>query len=322
MNKITASFPSADKINTVSYKIWTPDADVPVRAVVQLSHGMCEYAERYTAYAEHLTSRGIVFGGNDHVGHGDTAPSPDDYGYFPAPDSAGILAADVAQMSLILREQYPDVPLILLGHSMGSFITRLYLTEYAENLDGVIIMGTGGKQPTTLGMMVASLIGRFRGARHRSGLLHKLAFSGYNKRFGKGADKNAWLTKDDEIVARYDADERCTFNFTVSGYYTLFDLIGRISGPEWAEKLPTDLPMLLVSGADDPVGNYGKGVGQVAAWLAGAGVKDMTVHLFPGDRHEILNETDRADVYTWIDRWIDRVITPEAAYEYEPHEDN
>lgn len=317
MKKSVSTFLSADGKTAVSYKIWEPDDASSIRAVVQLSHGMCEYVDRYAAYAEHLTARGIVFAGNDHLGHGDTAASPDDYGYIADEDGAELLVRDVAQMSTLLRGRYPDKPLILLGHSMGSFVARLYLTEFSENLDGVIIMGTGGKKPAGLGKFVAGLIGGTRGERRRSKLLQAMTFAGNLKRTPKEEGTFAWLTKDREIVRAYEADERCGFNFTAQGYYDLFDLISRISGEEWAQKLPIDLPMLLVSGADDPIGGYGKGVGEVAALLAGAGVRDMTVHLFPGDRHEILNETDRAEVYAFIDEWLDRVITPAEAYEYE-----
>lgn len=320
MIKTVSSYPSADEKNTVSYKLWAPDEGQEVRAVVQLSHGMCEYVERYAAYAEHLTARGIVFAGNDHLGHGDTAASPDDYGFIADEGGADLLVRDVAQLSAILRAQYPDKKLILLGHSMGSFIARLYLTEFAENLDGVIIMGTGGKKPAGLGKFVASLVSSFGGNRKRSKLLQALCFAGNLKRTPKEEGVFAWLTKDREIVRAYEADERSGFNFTAAGYYDLFDLISRISGEEWAQKLPTDLPMLLVSGADDPIGGYGKGVGQVAALLSGIGVRDMTVKLFPGDRHEILNETDRADVYAYLDEWIDRVITPAEEYQYEHKE--
>lgn len=320
MIRQTGTFSSSDGINTVSYKIWEPDAGEEIRAVVQLSHGMCEYVDRYASYAEHLTSRGIVFAGNDHLGHGDTAASPADYGYIAAEDGPSLLVRDVAQMSRLLREKYPEKPLILLGHSMGSFVARLYLTEFAEYLDGVILMGTGGKKPTGLGMFVASLVGSLRGARHRSKLLQTLCFAGNLKRTPKEEGVFAWLTKDRSVVAAYEKDERCGFNFTAKAYYDLFDLISRISTGEWAAKLPTDLPMLLVSGAEDPIGGYGKGVGEVAALLAGVGVKDMTVHLFPDDRHEILNETDRDDVYAYLDAWVDRIITPEPAFEYEKRE--
>ncbi|MCQ2354527.1 MAG: alpha/beta hydrolase [Clostridia bacterium] len=303
MEPIRGTFKSTDGIHESVYKIWEPEGEI--RGIVQLSHGMCEHTARYDEYARHLSARGIVFAGNDHLGHGETAKDDKDLGFFGGKNGGNLLVDDVHKMTKILKEKYPDIPLVLLGHSMGSFVARLYLSEYAEELDGAIIMGTmGTKSPTTLGKILAASIRLVRGDRHRSKLLKKIVFGGYTKRFGKNAHPASWISKDTERVLKYAADPKCTFDFTAAGYFDLFDMVSCVSTPEWAARIPVDLPMLLISGAEDPVGSYGKGVGQVAGLIAGAGAKDLTVKLFPGDRHEVLNETDREDVYEYIDGWL------------------
>ena len=314
------TFLSTDGKTSVSYKIWAPDGDAAVKGVLQISHGMCEYVGRYEDFALYLVSLGWVVAGNDHLGHGDTAASDEDLGYFAEKDGYKLLVDDVHTLTGILKEKYPDVPFVLMGHSMGSFIARLYLASYAEELDAAIIMGTGGtKNPTGLGMALASFIAMFNGDRYRSELLKKIAFSGYLKKCGKNAHPASWITKDEERLRKYADDPKCTYTFTVSGYHDLFDMISRVSTEEWAKMIPTDLPILLISGADDPVGDYGKGVGQVAALLTGAGNSKLTVKLVAGDRHEVLNETDRDEVYAYVSGWLDENVL-ESFYGYGGYE--
>lgn len=292
---------------SLAYRIYEPEGEV--RAVVQISHGMCEYVGRYEAYAEHLCSQGIVLAGNDHPGHGESAASDADLGYFAKENGVDLAVEGLKTMSELLLERYAGKPLILLGHSMGSFLCRIYLTKYAENLAGAIVMGTGGPgAPTGAGIALANLIALFRGDRHRSKLLRSIQQSGYLKRCGKGADRCDWLTRDRAIVEKYNNDKYCNYIFTVSGYRDLFRMLEAVSAEDWAPKVPTDLPILLISGEDDPVGSYGKGVCAVAGALAHAGAQKLKTVLIPGARHEVLNETDRADTYTLIDKWIEEVL--------------
>lgn len=289
---------------SLAYRIYEPEGEV--RAVVQVSHGMCEYIGRYEAYAEHLCSCGIVLAGNDHPGHGESAASADELGVIDMEDALLGLRA----MSELLLECYGGKPLILLGHSMGSFLARVYLTRYAENLSGAIIMGTSGPDvPTGAGIALANLIIALRGKDHRSKLLKKIAFAGYLKRCGKGADKSDWLTRDRAIVDKYNADPFCNYIFTAESYHQLFNLLSIVSNETWAPNVPTDLPILLISGEDDPVGSYGKGVCKVAGALTHAGARKLTTVLIPGARHEVLNETDKEETYALIDRWIEEVLS-------------
>lgn len=293
---------------SLAYRIYEPDCEV--RAVVQISHGMCEYIGRYEGYAEHLCSQGIVLAGNDHPGHGESAASSEDLGYFAKKDGAKLALEGLKTMSELLLERYAGKPLFLLGHSMGSFLCRMYLTEYAENLAGAIVMGTGGPDaPTGAGIALANLVALFRGDHHRSKLLRSIQHAGYLKRCGKGADRCDWLTRERSVVEKYKNDDYCNYIFTVSGYRDLFRMLECVSTEEWATGVPTNLPILLISGEDDPVGSYGKGVCKVAGALTHAGARKLTTVLIPGARHEVLNETDRAETYALIDKWIAEVLS-------------
>lgn len=292
---------------TLAYRIYEPEGEV--RAVLQVSHGMCEYIGRYEGYAEHLCANGIVLAGNDHPGHGESAEKAEDLGYFAEQNGVDLALEGLREMSELLLCRYEGKPLILLGHSMGSFLCRLYLTRYSENLAGAIVMGTGGPDaPTGAGIALANLVALFRGERHRSKLLRTIQQSGYLKRCGKGADRTDWLTRDRAVVEKYNSDKYCNYIFTVSGYRDLFRMLEAVSTEEWATNVPTDLPILLISGEDDPVGSYGKGVCKVAGALTHAGARKLTTVLIPGARHEVLNETDREETFALIDNWIDEVL--------------
>lgn len=292
---------------SLAYRIYEPEGEI--RAVVQISHGMCEYVGRYEEYARHLCSLGIVLAGNDHPGHGESAATDADFGYFAKEDGVDLAIEGLKRMSELLLERYEGKPLILLGHSMGSFLCRIYITKYAEKLAGTIIMGTGGPgAPTGAGIALASVIAGLRGDRHRSKLLRSIQQAGYLKRCGKDADRTDWLTRDRGVVEKYNNDKYCNYIFTVSGYRDLFRMLEAVSGEDWATKVPTDLPILLISGEDDPVGSYGKGVCAVAGALAHAGAQKLKTVLIPGARHEVLNETDRTDTYALIDGWIGEVL--------------
>ncbi len=303
--KLTGSFLSADRKNQVAYYIFEPEAP---RAVIQLSHGMCEYVERYEPHAEYFCLQGFVFAGNDHLGHGKTAKNDGDFGYTV---SADCMIEDLSSMTDLLKEKYPGLPIILLGHSMGSFLLREYMTKYSGKLSGAIISGTAGPgNPTALGKALCRLIALFKGDRHRSKLLYSMSNGGYSKAFGKDGPKARWLSRDIEIAEKYSNDTRSNFIFTVNGYISLFDILGRVSKPSWAKKINPDLPILMISGADDPVGSFGSGVKKIHRRLQDARIKDLSLVLFEGARHEPFNEIEptKSEAYKTVTDWINARI--------------
>lgn len=275
------------------------------RAVFQICHGMCEYIGRYEPFIAFLNSRGFLVIGHDHMGHGGSAATAEELGYF-GENGAETLVLDTHAVSVYAGEHYPDLPLILMGHSMGSFVTRAYLERFGKELDGCIIMGTAGPNPgAAAGIAAARLIARTRGAHYRSSTLQRMAFGSYNRKIKAPKSPSAWLTKDEAIVSAYDKDPYCNFLFTAAGFETLFTLLQHVSRPAWAGTVPKELPILMVAGAQDPVGDYGKGVRTVYDRLRAAGVRDITLHLYPEGRHEILNEPEKQTVYEDIERWLE-----------------
>ena len=310
------SYPSADGKNTVAAYLFTP-SEGEVRAVFQLCHGMCEYILRYEDFAAYLCAHGIAFAGNDHLGHGETAACADDLGYTVG---AQYLIEDARRLTEVLKERFgTEIPFFFAGHSMGSFIARAYLSQYGKDgIDAAVIIGTAGPgAPTGAGKAVARLIGAVRGDRYRSKLLKAMAFGSYTKRCPKGCSPSAWISRDEVLVARYDADPFCSYLFTVRGYVDLFTLLGGVSAKSWAGTVPKDLPILLTAGEEDPVGAYGKGVREVYRRLQACGVRDVTLRLYPEDRHEILNELDREAVYADMLAYIERQIEQKRKIDHE-----
>ena len=221
------SFPSADGRTTVHAVRWTPE-DGKYRAVLQITHGMVEYIERYRAFAEFLNDNGFLVVGHDHIGHGESVVSKDEWGYF-AEHPSDTVVADMHTLREMTQKEHPGVPYFMLGHSMGSYMLRKYLAIHGEGLTGAVIMGTGciPDNTTKLAMFIAKLQAAFFGWHHRSKLLQKLSYDKYYHQFdltGKDAS-NSWLTKDEEIVKTYYADPKCTFVFTVNAYMGLFEAV-------------------------------------------------------------------------------------------------
>ena len=295
-------FPSAN--GSTELAAYRTETNQP-QALVQISHGMCEYFLRYEGFAEYLSENGILVFGHDHLGHGNSAADPKDLGFTVAGGGADALVEDVHALSLRMQEEYPSLPLVLFGHSMGSFIARDVIEKYGKDYTAAIICGTGGPNtPAGAGKILAKLLMLLFGERHRSKLLRSIAFMGYNKKFGKECDKNAWLTRDGAVVETYNADPFCAYMFTLRAYHDLFTLVARVNRRDWASAIPKDLPLLLISGAEDPVGAWGKGVRLVEKALQTADLSDMTTRLYPEMRHEILNEIDKETVWKEILEWI------------------
>lgn len=295
---------STDRKNRLHVVVWEPDGDI--KAMMQISHGMIEYVERYDAFAEFFNTKGILVIGNDHLGHGKTAENDDDLGYFGEGKSKTVVD-DLYEVTKYAKKTYGgELPYFLFGHSMGSFMARRYLMTYGEKITGAIICGTGYTPGIilTLGDILANAIKLFKGERHQSKLLKKMAFGSYNKQITNVRTENDWLSRNADNVKEYNQDKYCTFLFTVNGYQTLFDVLRFIQKKENIRQIPKELPIYFIAGKEDPVGNYGAGVLKVAEQYKQSGVKHIQTKLYENDRHEIINESDKDTVFKDIFKWL------------------
>ncbi len=284
---------SSDGVHTLVGKVYLPEGEK--KGYFQIAHGMDEYIGRYENTLTYLAEQGYVAFGFDHLGHGATGTESGSLGYFAHRDGWRILVKDVKVFADAVREEYGDLPYVLLGHSMGSFIVRL--TTVMEGApDKLIVMGTGGPNPAAgVGLAVAKFLRGVKGEKKTSNLLTSLAFGSYNARFKAENDPVAWLTKDLDIRKKYRADPLCTFPFTISAMVDLVTLNKTCNEKAHFDAFPKDLPTLFVSGAEDPVGDYGKGVRQVVAALKERNCR-VEEKLYENCRHEILNDTCRDEV--------------------------
>lgn len=310
MEKTEFYYPSSDGHTEIHAVEWRGEGQI--QAVLQVCHGMVEYIERYEEFASYLTDRGVVVIGHDHLGHGKSVATKEDYGYFPEQLGNACVVKDIDTLRRKAEQKYPQVPYFMLGHSMGSFLLRQYLLSHAEGLAGAVIMGTG-YQPLPilmLGRGVCRCIAAVKGWHYRSKFVNSMAFGGYNKKFHPVRTEMDWLTKDEKIVDAYLKNPMCTFIFTVSAYYQMFVGMEQLQKRSAVEKIPKDLPVFFVAGKEDPVGNFGEGVEKVFQKYKNCGFKDVRIKLYENDRHEILNETDREmvyeDLYCWMKKYFYR----------------
>lgn len=282
-----------------------PDNGAP-RALLQLAHGMSEHKERYIPFMEFMAANGIGCIINDHRGHGGSIRSRDDLGYFYADGAAGLLK-DLHQVTLYFRRQFPDVPLFLFGHSMGSLAVRAYRLEFERDIDGLIVCGSPGKNPAAdAGLMLLKVLKAVRGERHISKLFINMTTGGFQKRY-KGTDES-WLSVNRENVTAFEHSPLCGFPFTLNGYEALLTLMKAAYDPKETEK--PGLPVHFISGADDACAPDKKGFDGAVQHMKAAGYLHVTAKLYPGMRHEILNETDNRTVYGDILKTIEGWMKP------------
>ena len=280
---------------------WTPEQ--PPVAVVQIIHGIAEYVERYDDFARYLNRLGFLVVAEDHMGHGKSINSEGIQGYF----HGGWFTAveDSYQLLQDTRKEFPDLPYVLFGHSMGSFMTRTILEKYPDSgISAAVICGTGWQPKAVLntGIGVCRMVCKQQGEKKPSKILEKLVFSNYNKKVEHPRTPYDWLTRDSDIVDRYLADPFC--GFTPTGGLMRELLTGIRYEQENLSAMKKDLPVLFIAGGDDPVGNYGKGVLRSAEAFRKAGMLDVSCKIYPLGRHEILNEINREEVYQDISSWL------------------
>lgn len=308
MKKEDIYFESRDGVSKLHAIVWSDETKNPI-GILQIIHGMAEYIDRYDDFARFMVGKGFVVVGDDHLGHGDSVGENGTYGYFCKKDPATVLVRDEHRLKKLMEAKYPGVPYYILGHSMGSFIARNYLNRYGSGIQGMIVMGTGNQSKALLGAskVLVGLTGFFCGEKHVAKFINKLAFGTYNRAIEDAKTNVDWLTKDEAIVDKYIADERCGFAFTVNGFRGLFELIYRLQKPKNLVTIPKKIPVFFVSGEEDPVGDYGEGVIGAKNDLVRAGLENVSMKLYPGDRHEILNETDKDIVYQDIYEWLESI---------------
>ena len=286
---------------------WLPEGKP--KAVVQIIHGIAEYGARYDHFARFLTSQGILVTIQDHMGHGgsicdETPRAVIKGGWFD-------MVEDTYQLFRDTRKEYPDVPYFFFGHSMGSFVLRTILAKYPDSgIAGAIVCGTGwmGKPIMAGGLAVASAVCKLKGAAHPSPLLKSVMFGGYNSRIENARTENDWLSTDPNVVDAYNADPNCGFMASAGLVRAMMTGLLYIHKAESLDAMDKKLPVYFIAGGEDPVGNYGKGVEKCAKKFRKAGMRNVYCVIYPGGRHEILNEMNKEEVYENTADWIKSVL--------------
>ena len=302
-------FPSSDKGKQIYYEIYTK-ADLQPKAIVQLSHGMCEYVRRYREFGRWLNDRGFLVVGNDHLGHGMTAAKlaedrdgiidpaeNDERGFISENKGWQHCVADMHRLTRIMKQEYPDLPYFMFAHSMGSLLGRAYVTAYPDDLDGVVFCGTGallGVEPQL--MLYLQGLKAVKGSRFRPPVTDKAMFGPYgiyNTKAGKGG--GGWLNRDAEEVRKYANDPYCNYKFTVNGFENLVGVNYFVNRNKWFEEYPKELPTYIIAGSKDAVGDCGKGVLKVYNKLRLYDC-DAEMKIYTGARHELIHEKNKDEV--------------------------
>ncbi len=298
---------SKNKRTDIHVKMWIPDTEP--RAIVQIVHGMIEHIQRYDEFAKYLISKGYLVVGHDHLGHGWSVNSTEEWGYF-SDDPSRTLVQDIHQLRVNMKKRYPNLPYFILGFSMGSYLMRRYLADHGSGLSGVILMGTGHVSPALarFGIEFTKLYALIRGWKHRSllvrGMMYNKSYSQYD--MTNRNPERSWLSTDPQVLINALEDPACRFNFTLNGYLGLFETVAFACSMKNVRQIPRNLPVLIVSGEKDPVGGLGKGVIRFSRMCNKAGLKDKTLKLYGGDRHEILHERDKDVVFEDILNWMEK----------------
>ncbi len=266
---------------------------------------------RYDATARFLASHDILVCGHDHLGHGRTAELGDrKFGFFAPKGGWDLLVEDIHRLRVMEGEQYPGIPYVILGHSMGSFLARTYLIRHPGAVDAAIISGTGQEKAPLVasGVALSETLCRLKGPEYVSNLVYDLSMGSYNRPFQPARTGSDWLTRDEAIVDAFLADPLCTFTPTVSMFRDMLGGIQFIGNPKNVALMKKDMPILLFSGDQDPVGSMGEGVRKVYLLLKKAGCTDVTLNLYPGGRHEMLNEINRQEVWDDLLDWVETEV--------------
>lgn len=306
MKKITGKFPSASGLCYVHFYIYTPENP---KAVLMLSHGKSEYLERYEGFAKFLCDNGIALCGNDHIGHGKSVSDEDMHGYFGKERGYINMVRDLHRMRRVADKKFPVIPKILMGHSMGSFLARIYLAKYPEDKwNAALIMGTAGSMPgSPIFSKMIDVLEKINGSERPQEWSEKLFAQIYGIRVENKRTPNDWLSRDPENVDRFNDDPLCQYPFTMAGFRDLMDAMLFCNSAPIIENTPTDMPIMFMSGSMDPIGEYGSGVQKAIDKYVNHGC-NVSVHIYNDARHELLFELNRDEVMNDILEFISSII--------------
>lgn len=298
--------PSADGAHRFAAYLWQPEG--AVRGVVQIVHGIAEHMGRYDHFARYLVQQGYAVCGEDHLGHGRTGEAAGQFGFFAPKDGWDLVTRDVHTLRDQMGRRFPGVPYFLLGHSMGSFLTRTYLCRYPGTVDGAMISGTGQEPAAVVALarVVSTLLGWLLGPTQVSQLVHQLSLGAYNRQFRPNRTTVDWMCSDEKMVDAYLQDPLCSFLPAVGLYRDMMKGLQYISSEKALSRMDPNTPIYLFSGDQDPVGGNGAGVRKVYGYFQDHGTRDLELKLYPGARHETLNEPNRLEVYADVVDWLER----------------
>lgn len=310
MKSETFTFKASDGTTIFTY-IWMPDDASSIVGIVQIAHGMAEHAARYERFAEALTHVGYAVYANDHRGHGKTAGSQEEIGYFADENGWEKVIEDMHTLTGIIQKECPGKPVFLFGHSMGSFLSRHYSMRNADNLSGLILSGTGGDPGIIgkIGLFIAKMDVKLNGKKAKSEIMNKLSFGSFNGAFKPNRTDYDWLSRDSAEVDKYIKDPWCGAVFTAGFFCDMLKGIGYIHKKENIATIPKNLPIYIFSGTKDPVGANTKGVIQVYKTFKKANIVDVEIKLYENGRHEMLNEINRDEVFEDVIAWLNKHIT-------------
>lgn len=302
LDKTYGFFESSNGTDRIAYYIYTPKTEV--RAAVQISHDMCKYTELYEHFINFLCQHGFAVFCHDHLGHGHSVNSTDNYGYFAAENGWHYLVKDMRKMTNIIKEHYPLLPVFLFGHNLGTLIVRAYMAKYFDKINGIILFGTAGRSDTAdIGILTSTLLCKAKGGKYRTACLEKLLFGKNDVNYCSGFDRICRCNKD---IENYILDDGCGFIFTARGFLDLFYLQAYASQKAWAGKIPSDIPILIMSSECEPESRYSTEPHNIFRRLCDAGIKNLEINIYKKDEYEA--KQNKTKIYKDILNWINKQL--------------
>ncbi len=309
INKSEFSFTSSKEDSKIKgFKIFNKSNN-NVKAVLVIIHGMIEHSQRYENFMRALAKKDIISYAYDHLGHKNSVKNKDELGFFNDKDGYLNVLEDINYVLKLAKKENPNKSIILMGHSMGSFFARVYAAEYKNNIDALIISGTGGSNPLAkYASIPINTIAFLKGNKHRSKFISKLTFGKFYDKIENPKTPSAWLTRDEEIEDITSKDEYCNFLFTLSGFKDVLKINILANDKNTYMNTDENLPIFIFSGEMDPVGDYKKGVMEVFNNYKNAKIKNLTLKTYKDARHEMINEINKDEVYNDVINWIENNI--------------